>query len=955
MLISLQRSANALPPSLSALLIFAAALFVGGAQLAIAERPEIARLDELIGQLSSSQFTERESATAAIWAIGPAANDSLTAALPVLEADAKLRARHLLLLNETGLTPDSDPELVQLVYDFDELELEVRQQVIERLSALKQPDLMLNLLERVDDLTERRTIFDSDGFRRLLGDAVLTEDDGRIDRLMTHEIVRDSLPVIYTWWQWKHVGLDEEIGSLSKKVAAGVDASAAELLQSDRMRLMGLYRLAGRYDSALELAKEFEDSEAVGRMVSTLLMESGDWQSLAEIMVDADAELDAETMQLPMVDPLQAIVYYYAGDMKSYRRVIEQMEQELIELENDDRADDDSEQDPLDLPDESTATPAEFARIRLAEVLLQTLDWEGARKHFDFKPDLTSLALSSLLNRYDDFFESVGMPNEIEPRMQWFDKRIASVVDPADTEDGIDMGRTWSAREFQLVSGLSGQIANLGMDEEAEYYYRKLWLATDTIVPVSYRSQILRSLAEMNAVESMWQLIDNWPVDESEFELVQTIAEAPGSGFPESIPWVGNGELAEAIDIRLQRYYRNPIERARVVLSVMNSPYRDPRYTIDLERELKRLDVATTPAMVALLRSEIYERHGDEAASNRELEIATRAGEDPRPMARTAEAAYRAGDFATAADLYHASALVSRESEQGNGYYHWARAADACYRTGDVDRAKRMELMMLLDGEIYMLSPTKDLFQLPEILQTMQDWVMATNICYAGPGHLSPFINQQLAIGSDPAGYVPSLEAAVNLTRIAAIRTPVFRDDSDLDINDHRRYLRQLAATGVIAAQFQARLQIEQGNYDGARTTIQRLYKFSTANSGIAEFANPALQRLGQNELAEETFGWLADEFRPLLESYPLSSHLNNNFAWVCATARKRKDLAVLRAELAVEHRPNRPGYIDTLAEALHARGENEPAIEMIERAIRIAPGRGYMHDQRQKFERAMR
>ena len=952
---SLHRTAYALPAILSVILMLLVILITGGSQTAVADHPKVAQLDELIGQLSSSQFAERESATKAIWAIGPAASDSLTAALPVLEADAKLRARHLLLLNEVGLTPDSDPELVQLAYDFDELESEVRQQVIQRLSELKQPDLILQLLERVDNLTERLTIFAASEFKLLLGDAVLEADDERIAALMSHEIVRENLPVIQTWWQWKHQGLDAEIGRLADKLGEDGVAAEDESVRADRMRLMGLYRLTGRYDDAIETAKQFEDSDAVSAMVAALMMESGDWQGLANIVVDADAELDAETIQLPLVDSLQAIVYFYAGDMGSYQRKIQQMEQELIDLKNGDGPDENSEKNPLGFSDGESASPAEFARLRLAEVLLHTLDWEGARKHFDLKPDPTSLELSSALNRYDECFESIGMPREIDSRMQWFEKQITAVIDPEATEDGIDTGRTWSNQQFNFVRALSRQIANLGMDEEAEYYFRKLWLSTDTIVPDNHRSQILISLAEMNAVESMWQLIDTWPVDESDFELLRDIAEAPGSWFSESIPWMGNGELADEIDIRLQRYYRNPIERARVVLGVMNSPYRDLHYTIDLERELKRLDMATTPAVVALLRSEIYARHGDEEASSRELEIATHAGEDARPMARTAEAAYRVGNFAAAADLYHASAIVARESDLGNSYYHWARAADACYRLGDAQRAKRMELMVLLDSEFYMLNPTTDLFQLPEVMQMMRDSIMAANICYAEVRRLSPFVRQQNAIGTDAAGYVPSLADAVNLMRRDIMATNIFSDESELDLNDHRRYVRQLAATGVSAAQFQARLQIEQGNFDDARETIKRLYHFSTANSGIAEFATPALQRLGQNELADETFGWLADEFYPLLEAYPLSSHLNNNFAWVCATARKRKDLAVARAALAVEHRPNRPGFIDTLAEAQHAVGENEAAIETIERAIWIGPGRGYMHDQRQKFQRAMR
>lgn len=104
-------------------------------------------VDELLRGLGAEDFPDRERATADLWARGMEVRELLEEAAGSDEVEVALRARSLLRKIELGILPDSPPEVVELVLQYDRSKPNEREGVVRKLVRLKAWRQVLKLYE----------------------------------------------------------------------------------------------------------------------------------------------------------------------------------------------------------------------------------------------------------------------------------------------------------------------------------------------------------------------------------------------------------------------------------------------------------------------------------------------------------------------------------------------------------------------------------------------------------------------------------------------------------------------------------------------------------------------------------------------------------------------------------------------------------------------------------------
>lgn len=120
--------------------------------------------------------------------------------------------------------------------------------------------------------------------------------------------------------------------------------------------------------------------------------------------------------------------------------------------------------------------------------------------------------------------------------------------------------------------------------------------------------------------------------------------------------------------------------------------------------------------------------------------------------------------------------------------------------------------------------------------------------------------------------------------------------------------------------------------------------------TSVVEDLVPQLQQLECNDAAGALFDRVREHYRAALADFPESADLHNNLAWLSARCQRQLDEAFDHAQRAVDLRPHRPGYIDTLAEVHFHRGDRDEAVRLSEQSISLAPANATFQKQLERF-----
>ena len=111
-----------------------------------------------------------------------------------------------------------------------------------------------------------------------------------------------------------------------------------------------------------------------------------------------------------------------------------------------------------------------------------------------------------------------------------------------------------------------------------------------------------------------------------------------------------------------------------------------------------------------------------------------------------------------------------------------------------------------------------------------------------------------------------------------------------------------------------------------------------------------AYDKAGKKDLARVERERVGEALRRALQRGENDASTLNGLAWVTATNGVFLDEALQAAERAVALEPKNTGILDTLAEVHYRRGNADKAIEVITRALEIAPEEKYLKEQLARF-----
>ena len=863
-----------------------------------------------------------------LWEFGPPVLEILQPAVDGnFSPEAKKRASDLATFIQIGLSPEDDAEVVQCAQGFLERELSVQTRAIQKLCHLERQDTARKLINLVPSKVNQDALRDSCSIA--LSDAALALQTGDDEQYM--EWIRDPLTAkthktVYYYTLWVDGQLDQAIKQLEKEAAVEIEAAekfdaeqakkkadlkknqlveqAKQPKQPNLRTLVGLMRFLGRWDEALELTKKLHNKGRRKRLYHTILMESGNWKKLVELIPQPDPDAEKNDDDEEPEEPFDGLAYaatgyplalisFYSGDEELFEKAIGKIESDLEEERQKQK------KQGFDAPMNNT-THARFLRY--------VLEFERSLKFQPLKKGAQAFQLLTEHRRYAKLFELFGFQT-FEGRAKYFktrSRRVRSLIRQIERypeqANNYQEKLTAELLHWREVCAL---FATLGLSEEAELYFRQQYF--------DFRehhdgigSQVVTALQNMGARDSAWEIMQLELRRNENFSASHLLNPVGQQHLP-----------ADFLYQQLAKKIEEPYDRLRKVAALVRSPMMIGEAPSDLWGEVADVDFSSN----AEAARQLFMIWGVDEAKL--FSNAANSGETQQIKALMDK-----GEFLRAARRYEAQA-ISEEYE-----IYFAQAWDAYTKAKEPLKARRMRLLFALNFDPYDAYDYYDgyfgtdwqslPFDVYRLHDALEEDTPSSNCYYMWRMSYD-----------DSKGVLSSHQKMVRmqLLRLQYIESPYLEGSE----NDHRRLIEGA---------------LENEDVEKARYWFKKLSTFLPADSGFVEDSFPVFKKIGSDELIDEIFDNVSQDFYTILESYPESAMYLNNYAWACACSGRNLSNAIELSKRAVELRPGTAGYYDTLAELYHVDGQHELAIETIRRAIEIVPARKYYQEQRDKFQR---
>ena len=460
--------------------------------------------------------------------------------------------------------------------------------------------------------------------------------------------------------------------------------------------------------------------------------------------------------------------------------------------------------------------------------------------------------------------------------------------------------------EFANWTRVCGLFATLGLDEEAELYFRKLYFDFREHRKSLGQSTIY-AMHEMSAKESAWEITKLEIERDKDFDLDSLLS-----------PIGYSHDAARFLNEQLKSKLSDPYERICKVAALIRSPMLLNDEPIDLWSEIANMDFSSNTEaarQLFMIWNVEEEKLFTSIALQEESEVIMTL--------------MKQGKFLQAARKYEAQAMTDDYD------LHYAQAWDAYLKAGDPVKARRMRLMFAVNFEPYDAYDYTDGYAGTE-WQSLPFDIYRLYDALEGDSPGSNCYYMWRMTNDDTKAVVAAHQKMVRMEilRLQYIDSPYFEESE----KDHRRLVEG---------------SLEKGDLKTAMYWFDKLSTFLPADSGFVEASFPVFEKIGNVDVADDIFARISDDFYTILKSFPNSAMYLNNYAWSCACARRNVDNAIELAKRAVELRPASAGYFDTLAELYHVNGQNDLAIKTIRNAIKINPARDYYQEQLEKFRDA--
>ena len=119
---------------------------------------------------------------------------------------------------------------------------------------------------------------------------------------------------------------------------------------------------------------------------------------------------------------------------------------------------------------------------------------------------------------------------------------------------------------------------------------------------------------------------------------------------------------------------------------------------------------------------------------------------------------------------------------------------------------------------------------------------------------------------------------------------------------------------------------------------LDQLHASSITEGGLADFFFPAVRMAGLNAENDRWFASTWQMMETVLKRYPNASNTRNSAAWFAARAQKNLEPAEKYLKETLALYPQQPAYLDTMAEIQFAKGDRKSAIDWSKKAIMFSP-----------------
>lgn len=857
----------------------------------------------LIIELGDEKFQVRETAAQMLWKQGDAAMPALKEALKSPDAEVVSRARFLIERIESGITPDTPAELLQLVDSYRGLQSKYDQKLTLLKQLIRMPQgarLARKLLKDEPDENFRKTATRT-LFAQLLEEMIRTNElDGVelwLDQLGEDPSTARSSVVLL------HV-----LGKMTEREAKWRDSE----IIGDQYRYAIARMIQKDYSTALAVVEKIESKplhssfkEAWEALRNKIHLQRHEWSILAKRIEEKQSsgfDVEEEIERAGLL----ATLHGWAGQAVEQNKYLE----EIRQYKN---------QKPEN-PEAKTYVASPYMQ---AEAFWVNEQWDD----YDFAPpEFQNTVFETLISQGKHLAAQrlIGYDQRRQSANQWFMQKLQGL-----TEKTL-------GQHLNLSIELAESLVELGEKKSAE----ELLLLTEAHL----KTEQQHLAGPLVSLRQKLQL----PWHDQAFAALQRIE-------PNSLqPWNSDLKILTKDPsgmwwiIYRKKFPNETHLQTRERVQEMNRLLLSETVWSDDHAAALRLAFDHVLTVSDNLRRPWYDELVRFCRANQQLEAlqqfflrATNINEKTKPWSYLADVAVLRADWATAVKAYESA--YAQDNRLSSLYLQGI----ALERSGQMAEAKKI----FLRAKINYLGHRNDHDQ-SELLNGLEQRgfhaeavQIATDLEPLVSLHSASFSSVFQTLGNANTKSNP-LQAA-NYWQILML-TPLRTESSFTRVRDfgmiieviHRRRL-----VGLLTAK--PRATDEQ-----LRKEIQAALGANPTNSNISIILYPLLKAAGKTALAEELLEQQAATLSQVLESYPNSAHYHNNLAWMFAKTEQRLDDALQHATKAVELEPKRAGYQDTLAWVYRSRGEFKQALKIMQQCRELEPGNSTFIKQLPDFEK---
>jgi tetratricopeptide (TPR) repeat protein len=862
---------------------------------------------DLIKQLGSPQFEQRQFATQQLWLRGRKAEQQLRiAAKESLDPEVKQRAGRMVEMFDLGIYHDTPKRFAQWVIGFHQGDHARRESIIAQLNQDQRWQLALQLIDTLEDQTAQWDLIrDSMASPSKIANLLINADDQQtMETVFSHPLMIRFYPDQCAW-----VALTCQYHTVQINQYESI-IDPLTLKPWETSYLAQLYSGSGRTEDALRITRPFvtqtTDAEAniLANYYFYLCLQNQRWEQASQ---EIDAYVDknqnnavVEAIWQPQIRRL--FIHHQAGNQNRYDAALKAFNEN---------------ERPMLQPDDSM------------RIYLSLMETDAALKVPGDQETFERFELLCLLDRYQDAFELVDLPDNPLGRKKWFEKQIDQLLAHGINEnEGKRLPQLLNQQ--RLLPMVAFNLGLVGYEDEAMEYLKMLasiskGSAVDTL---DYRQRILRYAVALDRPKELWSLLNEiFDVQEMDY-LIDTL-------------WDDNATAARHWMMMLEKEIPRPLERIRTVATIMNVSWRDNTHHVDVDEYVAKVEgqfIQSSEVVRAAFAEAIsvaYEENNRQGAAQQWLLKASDLGSDSASM-KLGKMFWQEQLFSEAQSRFEKIVATNPDACVAR-MLGWMAAQKV---NPDSDKIKNM--VRFAESGIVNSSDLQiaivHLEELDEIdtayrlgmkwlscskpISTQHAWIQYRLANLMGSHNLeNGFVPWQMFLYSqlDRTSFVVSYANVGTFVRSGAIEKT-----------------KQL---------------IRNGDIDQAMQLADRLHAFQPDIADLGDEVVTLLDQYKHTEKATQLLGKVVSHYQSQLKHFPQCSMYHNNLAWICARSNRNLDIALKHAEDALRLSKGNPTYMDTLAEVKWRLGKNDEAIELINKCIELSPSYEHYRHQLEKFK----